>query len=154
MYDINAEKSVRKRKFYFHVTAIENIDTIKKNGLKANEEGHIFVFTDQKVAQEIAVYQCFLNKVALFMIDSRGITGKVIRDRVTEFVASYHRIIIQDKISKQYVRFHHSWEIDFDKPTPFEINKIKRLHRLNKADAIKYWHELRAEVINFQKQGE
>ena len=114
-YDINKEKSLRKCKFYYHVTAIENIDIIQKNGLKANEEGHIFVFTKEKVAESIAVNQCFLNKVALFMIDSRGITGKVIRDRVAEFVASYHRIIIQDKIPKKYVIFHHSWTIDLHK---------------------------------------
>jgi len=75
MCDINAEKPVRKHQFYYHVTSTENIDKILKAGLKANEEGHIFVFTDQKVAQDIAVNQCGLKQVALVMIDSRRSTG-------------------------------------------------------------------------------
>ncbi len=100
MYDINAEKAVRKRRIYYHVTALKNRVKIEKSGLIANEERHIFVFTDMMVAEEIAANQCFLKEFACFMIDSRGITGKVIHDRVAEFTAHYHRIIIQNKISK------------------------------------------------------
>ncbi|MBQ3354287.1 MAG: hypothetical protein IJL04_01025 [Bacteroidales bacterium] len=31
--------------FYYHVTPVENIESIKKNGLKANEEGGIYLFS-------------------------------------------------------------------------------------------------------------
>lgn len=140
MYDINAEKAVRKHKIYYHVTAIKNIDIIKKNGIKADKEGYIFVFTNAKCAEEIATNQCGLKKVALFMIDSRGITGKVIKDRVAEFTSHYHRIIIQDKISKRYVQFHHSWEIDSHK---FFIDRHKQLG-MSEAEAEKLYNKFLA----------
>ena len=143
MYDINTEEAVRKHRYYYHVTPKDNIDQIKKTGLKANEEGHIFVFTNIMIAEDIAFNQCGLEEVALFMIDSRGITGKVIKDRVGEFTAAYHRIIIQDKISKRYVRFSSSWTIDLDNPSPWDIYKSKILYGMNKKQAIKFFHELK-----------
>ena len=36
---------MKKDLFYYHVTAVENIESIKKNGLKANEEGKIYLFS-------------------------------------------------------------------------------------------------------------
>jgi len=146
MYDINSEKAVRKHRFYYHVTSIENIAQIQKTGLKGNEEGHIFVFTDQKVAEDIAVNQCGLKQVALFIIDSRGITGKVIRDRVAELAAPFHRIIIQDKISKRHVTFLYSWTIDFDDPTPWQLYKIQRTEGLSKEEAKKRFYERRVAI--------
>jgi len=149
MCDINAEKPVRKHQFYYHVTSTENIDKILKAGLKANEEGHIFVFTDQKVAQDIAVNQCGLKQVALFMIDSRGITGKVIRDRVAEFAAPYHRIIIQKKISKRYIIFHRSWSIDLNNPTPWDLYKLIKFEKFSKKDAKRVFYERRGITQHF-----
>jgi len=151
MYDINAEKAVRKHRVYFHVTSVENIDQIQKTGLDANEEGHIFVFTGKKVAEDVALNQCGLEKVALFIIDSRGITGKVIRDRVVEYAAPYHRIIIQDKISRRYVKFLYSWTIDFDDPTPWQLYKIQKTEGLSKEDAKKRFYERRASINSKNK---
>ena len=51
---------VRKRKNYFHVTALKNVDRILEEGLKANEYGAIFLFIDMIVAETITRYQCFL----------------------------------------------------------------------------------------------
>lgn len=136
MYDINAEKAVKKQRLYYHVTSIKNIDQIKKNGLKADKDGLIFVFTNQIVTDEIAVKQLGLTKAALFKIDSQGITGKVVQDRVAEFTASYHRVIIQEKILKRYVHFLRSWTIDEDNPSPWEIFKRQRMRGLSKGEAI------------------
>jgi len=148
MYDINSEKAVRKRRFYYHVTSIRNIDKIKKAGLKADKEGHIFAFTDQRITEDVAANQCFINKVALFVIDSRGITGKVIRDQVGELAAPFHRIIIQDKISKQYVKFLRSWTIDFDNPTPWQLYKIQKTEGVSKEEAKNRFYE-RRELAKF-----
>lgn len=36
---------MKKDQFYYHVTAVENIESIKKNGLKASKKGGIYLFT-------------------------------------------------------------------------------------------------------------
>ena len=152
MYDINAEKAVKKHQRYYHVTSIENIDQIKKFGLKANEDGHIFVFTNQLVAEEIAAKQCFLTSFAIFVINSRGISGKVVRDRVAEFTASFHRIIIQKNISKKYIYFLASCTIDFDKPSNWEIFKRQRMRGFSKSEAIADFYEERKMMEDYIRQ--
>lgn len=142
MYDMNSEKAVKKHRFYYHVTSVKNAARIKKGGIKADEEGYIFVFTDNMVARNVAINQCgIMDEYALFRIDSRGITGKVIRDRVAEFTAPYHRIIIQDKIHKKYVQFWASLIVDFSEPDEWDIRVMMRMEGLTRADAIKTHRE-------------
>lgn len=121
MYDINKERGVKKSRYYFHVTPTENITAIKKNGIKANDEGHIFVFRADRpgkkvlwIASSIAAYQVGIKTFALFWIASEGITGKVIHDRVAEQYASLQRIIIQDKIQKKYVQLYGVYAVIFN----------------------------------------
>jgi len=143
-YDINAEKSVKKHRIYYHVTHVKNIPGIRKNGLMANKDGYIFVFTDQVGANTIAINQCFLfDEYAIFWIDSKGVTGKIIMDRVAEFSAPYHRIIIQDKISKKYIEFGGSIIINPDEPTKWDLLLLKRMDGLSHKDAKKEFYKRR-----------
>jgi len=144
MYDIPKEKAERKHRVYYHVTNIKNVDQIKKHGLKANEEGLIFVFTDMVVSDVIAKHQFGLvDRYAVFKIYSRGITGRVIKDRVAEFSAPYQRVIIQEKISKRHIDFLGTFKVDHDEPTEWDLLLLRRLHGLSTKEAKRTFYEKR-----------
>jgi hypothetical protein len=133
-----------KHRFYYHVTDVNNIEQIKKDGLKANEEGLIFVFTDMVVSGLIAKEQYGLvDRYAVFKIFSRGITGRVIKDRVAEFSAPYQRVIIQEKIDKRYIDFLGTFKVDPYEPNEWDILLLKRLKGLTTKDARKVFEERR-----------
>ncbi len=149
-YDISKERALPKARYYWHVTRPEYVDSILKKGVVADKDGMIFVITDRLVMEEIALHQIGVNPYALFYIDNRGITGKVVKDRVAEYSAPYHRIIIQDKISKRHLIL---WErkilIDMNEPTAFEVFKMQHFERLTKKEAIRVWHT-RMEALRCQ----
>lgn len=45
------------KRFYYHISSIENKENILKNGLIANEDGQIFLTDNFKVADTIAMHQ-------------------------------------------------------------------------------------------------
>lgn len=135
---------MRKQQFYYHVTDVNNVDQIKRDGLKANEEGLIFVFTDMIVSGLIAKEQYrLMDRYAVFKIYSEGITGRVIKDRVAEFSAPYQRVIIQEKISKRYIEFLGTFKINPYEPTEWDLLLLKRLKGLTTKDARKVFEERR-----------
>ena len=135
---------MRKHRFYYHVTDVNNVDQIKRDGLKANEEGLIFVFTDMIVSGSIAKNQFGLvDRYAVFKIYSNGITGRVIKDRVAEFSAPYQRVIIQEKIQKSYIDFLGVFRVDPYEPAEWDLLLLKRFQGLTKKDARKVFEERR-----------
>ena len=135
---------MRKHRFYYHVTDVNNVDQIKRDGLKANEEGLIFVFTDMIVSGSIAKNQFGLvDRYAVFKIYSNGITGRVIKDRVAEFSAPYQRVIIQEKIQKSYIDFLGVFRVDSYEPTEWDLLLLKRFKGLTQKDARKVFEERR-----------
>jgi hypothetical protein len=144
-----------KHRFYYHVTDVNNIEQIKKDGLKANEEGLIFVFTDMVVSGLIAKEQYGLvDRYAVFKIFSRGITGRVIKDRVAEFSAPYQRVIIQEKIEKRYIDFLGTFKVDPYEPNEWDILLLKRLKGLTTKDARKVFEERRQFIKKNRKGGD
>ena len=134
---------MRKHRFYYHVTDVNNISQIQKEGLKANEEGLIFVFTDMIVPSLVAQEQFGLaDQYAVFKISSKGITGRVIKDRVAEFTAPYQRVIIQEKISIPYVYLLGIFKIDTNR-SEWDLLLLKRLKGLTTKDARKVFEERR-----------
>ena len=135
---------MRKQRFYYHVTDVNNVDQIKRDGLKANEEGLIFVFTDMIVSGLIAKEQYGLvDRYAVFKIYSNGITGRVIKDRVAEFSAPYQRVIIQAKILNRYIDFLGVFRVDPYESTEWDLLLLKRLKGLTTKDARKTFEERR-----------
>ncbi len=135
---------MRKHQFYYHVTDLKNVDQIKKDGLKANEEGLIFVFTDMVVSGLIAKEQYgLLDRYAVFKILSKGITGRVIKDRVADFSAPYQRVIIQEKISKMYMEFLGIFKVVPYEPTEWDLLLLKRLKSSTSKDARKVFDKRR-----------
>lgn len=90
--------------FYYHVTAPGNVDNIMKEGLRANEDGEIFVITTMRVANHIAKTQVFLKEFAVIGIYFYGVTGAVGGDSVGEAIAQFHRIIRQERIAPEFLR--------------------------------------------------
>lgn len=135
---------MRKHRFYYHVTDVNNVEQIKSEGLKANDEGLIFVFTDMIVSGLMAQEQHGIkDRYAVFKIYSEGITGRVIKDRVAEFSAPYQRVIIQKGISKRYIEFLGTFKIDPFESTEWDLFLLKRLKGLNTKDARKVFEERR-----------
>ena len=135
---------MKKHRFYYHVTDVNNIDQIKRDGLKANEEGLIFVFTYMIVSGSIAQNQFGLvDRYAVFKIYSNGITGRVIKDRVEEFSAPYQRVIIQERIQKNYIDFLGVFRVDPYEPAERDPLLLKRFQGLTKKDARKVFEERR-----------
>ena len=135
---------MRKQRFYYHVTDVNNVDQIKRDGLKANEEGLIFVFTDMIVSSLIAKEQYGLvDRYAVFKIYSDGITGRVIKDRVAEFSAPYQRVIIQAKILNRYIDFLGVFRVDPYESTEWDLLLLKRLKGLTTKDVRKTFEERR-----------
>lgn len=90
----------------YHITAVENIDSILSEGLKVNEEGMIFLFENKsilntitneyaRIADLIAYGQIFLKKYAMFEIDAEGIDD-LENDNVAELSAGNQWITRQN----------------------------------------------------------
>ena len=74
---------------YYHVTARDNVASIREHGLRPDAEGHVFLLTDWRVSASVATSQLFLGTFALFGITGRLRTGA---DRVAEATAGFQRI--------------------------------------------------------------
>jgi len=102
--------------YYYHITDVKTAFTILKKGLKANEEGDIFLFENvsftwgsqgirNTVADSIAENQIFLKEYAILRVNSKGITGEVINDNVGELSSPFQWIVKQPLIEAKYLKF-------------------------------------------------
>ncbi len=89
---------------YYHISRIENKDSIIRNGIRANE-GHIFMCTSLKQLPMIAVNQIGTNEYSIFQIGRRGITSEILSDNVAESGSETQFYIQQDIIVPEDV-FH------------------------------------------------
>lgn len=146
---------MRKHRFYYYVTDVKNVDQIKEHGLKANEEGLIFVFTDMVISGLIAKEHYGLeDRYAVFKIFSNGITGRVIKDRVAEFSAPYQRVIIQEKISKRCIEFLGIFKVEPYESTEWDLLLLKRLKGLTPKGARKVFEERRQFIKKPKERGD
>lgn len=110
----------------YHITDPANVPAILRDGLKANEDGHIFVVTHEAMAQEIARNQVFLERFSLISIDVSGVVGGVIADDVAELSAPWHRIVIQESIAPAFLKL--LGELDcLAPPTESDYMKFARI---------------------------
>lgn len=96
-------------KLLYHISEVENIDSILENGLRANEDGCVYLFEDAlfnkftvdintmktqfiptSVADDIAKTQLFLKKYAKFVVDVDELILEA--DNVAEQCANYHYV--------------------------------------------------------------
>ncbi len=91
--------------FFYHLTRPENVESILENGLRCNQEGHIFTFTDWIMAEEIARNQILASEYAIFWIKASGISGELHEDNVTELLSPLSCIIKQERIEPEHLRY-------------------------------------------------
>lgn len=103
-------------KTYYHITDPKNIDNILWEGLRANEDGEIFLFEDKgiinrltnqiiSVADHIALNQVGLSEYAMFAVDADGVEGELEPDNVGEASARCQWIARQSIIQPDYIEF-------------------------------------------------
>ena len=96
------------KRLLYHITPKENVDSILKNGLIANEQNDVFLFEDYLVKwyngkevyvdELIANNQLFLKEFALFFINADGL--ELIKDDVAELTAEF-QFIHKGNIAKE-----------------------------------------------------
>jgi hypothetical protein len=105
----------------FHITHPDNVSHIRKEGLKANEDGCIYAFTDMIVADSIAKHQVLLRHYAVLSISPRGISGTVSADPVAKLTRAYHRVICQKVIEPPHIKEIGAFDICIETPTAWEV---------------------------------
>lgn len=122
------------RKYYYHLTSTKNLQSILNEGLRANEDGDIYLFingtiynqygclidkdkkeakiglTKQTVADHICMNQIFkFDKCVMLKIDSRGIDGELVEDVVAEAPSYLHKqwIAKQSVIQSKWLSFKY-----------------------------------------------
>lgn len=99
---------------YYHITPLDNIDSILEKGLLAQADIKIFLFTNLLVASSIAVNQCGIpqgDEFAVFEIRSDGITADVVNDNVVESTAMYQFYIQQDVVKPEFIKLLYRDEL-------------------------------------------
>lgn len=115
-------ETIVKKSAYYHVSSRENFYKILNEGIKANEDGEIFLFDTEfvlnpcfdplkpesgakviDVAASIARNQVFLHEFIVVEIDAEGITGELINDKVGEFTAPLQWIVKQQVIEADFI---------------------------------------------------
>lgn len=104
----------------YHLTGLDNLDQILTEGLRAGDDGWIYLFTDMLVANTIARDQVFLGRYAVIEVDRRGITGRLHRDNVGEFSAPYHRRVKTRRIAAKHLRHVGTFDVVADYPTEWD----------------------------------
>lgn len=117
---------------YYHITKKENWLSINLFGLKSNEDGEIFLFSDWTLTERrnkktvlicdlIARNQLFLDEFIIYEINPKGIKGEIEPDNVAELTSKSQWVITQDKISKSYVKLIGERSTDIKSIKEFEL---------------------------------
>lgn len=112
---------------YYHITRNSEkiISSILSEGLKDNEEGDIFLFENKSfgingiinnVADHIAANQIFLNKYVMFEVDTDGINGDLIPDRVADYSAKFQWIAKQPIIEAKHINIFGIFKTEYKNP--------------------------------------
>lgn len=120
-------------KHYYHITTPNKALNILKNGLKCNEEGEIFLFenktlrvkeeyrsdyerlglkTEIVVVEHIARNQVFLKDIVMLEIDSKGLYGELIQDKVGEATSEFQWIVKQPLIAPEFIEEFGHYHLD------------------------------------------
>jgi hypothetical protein len=126
---------MEEEKFYYHITDVKNVESILKFGLRANEDGDIFLFENKSIGYPSVIkengifYQCdlidyisdhiargqlFLKRYAMFEVSAEGIVGEFINDNVAEYGSQFQWIAKQQIITPNHITLYGYY--DTEKP--------------------------------------
>jgi hypothetical protein len=110
----------------YHITSLEAMTSILKEGLKAGDEGYIYLFTEKDVATYMAKNQLgFTDSYQLLEINPKGIEVSLEADNVGEFTAKYQVRIKQKVILPEYIILEGGY---FILPRQTGINTVNRIN--------------------------
>jgi hypothetical protein len=111
---------MKKKPDLYHVTAVSNVKSILKHGLKGFVTPRlprrvlpgptVFALTssDERLTDSIAINQVWpfddIEQYAVIRIAAKGIAGRVMADDVAEFTAPWQRMIVQEVISPKHLK--------------------------------------------------
>jgi hypothetical protein len=107
---------------YYHITKLNNLQSILKNGLRCNSEGEIFVFENKSIglnnitntiADCIANNQIFLNEYVMFEINGKGFNSELINDNVGEISSNQQWLIKQTLIDKKHIQIYGIFKTNY-----------------------------------------
>lgn len=108
------------KKKYYYIADLESVPRIEEEGIRADEGAiPIFIVLRGKMhdvlntAGYIAANQLFLGEYALFEIMEAGITGEMAAQRVSGKTAPFQKIIKQERIAREHIRFINSYRTSF-----------------------------------------
>ena len=122
----------KEEKIFWHITEKENLESILKNGIKANEDNEVFLLDDREViikckcdkpflvSKAIASEQLFLTEFVIIAIDVTGL--KLYPDDVAELTAPF-QYIYKGNISPKRIKGY-----EFDTTEDYE-QQIKEFHK-------------------------
>jgi len=117
---IDFERARRQPACLYHLTPLTNIRNIKRQGIKANEAGEIFVYSHPLVADTIAANQVFTREYGVFEVNRAGIAdAEMERDICCELAHPWQWIIKQEVIGPDYLVFVGRYKVSVSKPDPF-----------------------------------
>jgi len=111
----NTHEAGQKELIYWHLSPIENKESILKDGLKCNDYGEIFLFLEgtvhdpeglfesRRVSDSIARNQVFCEEFDIYMISYKGINSEIQNDNVAECTSALQFFIKQEKILPQFI---------------------------------------------------
>lgn len=91
-----------KNNVFYHISPIENKDSILSNGL-ISIFSEIFVCNEFNQLKRIASGQLGISEYSIFKISSSNITGEILNDNVGEFGSQHQFIIKQEIIESKYI---------------------------------------------------
>ena len=116
----------KSTKAYYHISPIENKDSILSQGLKS-EHQQIFVSDCEEQLILIAHSQIGTPEYSVFEIMSTGIKGKVIWDNVAEIGAGHQFIIKQNVISPEHIKHLRDVKWNYWDLAEYANRKINRI---------------------------
>lgn len=119
----------KEEKIFWHISEKENLESILKNGIKANEDNEVFLLDDREiqyplhtqsffVSKFVALNQLFLDEFVIFAVDVEGL--ELEPDDVAELTAKYQYIYKGD-ISPERIK---GYEFDDTKDLQEEYKKM------------------------------
>lgn len=128
------------RQRYFHLAPVKARDSILSEGLRAGEDGHLYLFTDLLVADTIAKNQVFLDKYDVYEVQRAGITARVLPDAVGEFSRGFQRRIKQALIEPRRLKHVGTFDVVTDRPTEWDYLLGKRIYGHTTREQTDEWY--------------
>lgn len=106
----------------YHITPVENLESILKNGLIGDEYNNIYLFREEKIRINnitnnvrdcIASGQLGLDEYVLLHIHKRGIKSPILHDMVSEITSPFQYYIEQSLIDPKYISFKGIYKSKF-----------------------------------------